>query len=87
VADSTVARLTFDSASATGSFSGSIDPSWSPDGKLIVFAAGTENDHDIFVMNADGSQRRQLTSGPANDRVPAWSPNGSLIAFSSTSNP
>ena len=77
-------RLTNDHVPGTTSFDGSIDPAWSPDGMQIVFAAGEENNHDLFVINADGTGRRQLTSGPANDRVPSWSPDGTTVAFSST---
>ena len=37
--------------------------------------------HDIWLMNADGSGKRRLTSGAARDRVPSWSPDGRTIAF------
>lgn len=36
-------------------------PAYSRDGKLITFVAGQENYRNIFVMNADGSNVRQLT--------------------------
>lgn len=36
---------------------------------------------EISVMNADGTERRDLTSGPAFDVYPAFSPNGAKIAF------
>lgn len=36
-------------------------PSYSRDGKLITFVAGQDNHRNIFVMNADGSNVRQLT--------------------------
>jgi len=36
-------------------------PIYSPDGKFISFASGREDDRNIYVMNADGSNVRQLT--------------------------
>jgi Tol biopolymer transport system component len=44
------------------------DPAWSPDGAKLVFA-GTDG---LFVMNADGSGRIRLTTGP--HHAPAWRP-------------
>ena len=54
------------------------DPAWSPDGQRIAFAFSTI---DIYVMDADGSNRRQLTQDPAPENQPAWSPDGTKIAF------
>lgn len=36
---------------------------------------------DLFTVRADGTDRRQLTSGPAKDANPSWSPDGTRIAF------
>ena len=53
--------------------------SWSPDGHQITFqdrpATGQPG---IYIVNADGSSRRFLTTGIQ----PAWSPDGSKILFS-----
>jgi Tol biopolymer transport system component len=58
--------------------------SWSPDGKRIVtrrVLAGTEN-NEVFVLDADGSNPRNLTNDPASyDGWPVWSPDGERIAF------
>jgi Tol biopolymer transport system component len=50
---------------------------------LIAFDSGG----DIFVSNADGTDRRQLTSGPAIDLLPTWSPDGTRLAFVSLFDP
>jgi Tol biopolymer transport system component len=54
-----------------------VDPAWSPDRTRIAFSRA---DH-VWVMNADGSNQQQLTSGAGEDH-PAWSPDGTKIAFS-----
>lgn len=52
-------------------------PSFSPDGKKIVFASkkqyGSRGETQIYVMDADGSNLRQITSS-GNNSAPSWSP-------------
>jgi Tol biopolymer transport system component len=58
-------------------------PAWSPDGRQIAFESTMDGDREIYVMNADGSNIRQLTHNTLWDEGPAWSPDGTKLAFSS----
>ena len=59
-----------------------LDPEYSRDGKLIVFSAEVNaNQQDLYLMNADGSAIRQLTSGTTSDRHPSFSLDGSQVVF------
>jgi Tol biopolymer transport system component len=56
---------------------------WSPDGRKLAFVSLRAGLPNVFVMNADGSERRNLSHGHdyENDYAPAWSPDGQRIAF------
>lgn len=55
-------------------------PAASPDGSRIAWAAGSEEDKNLWLMNADGSGKRQLSHGLLfGDAYPAWSPDGRRI--------
>jgi Tol biopolymer transport system component len=70
-------------------------PSYSRDGKLITFVAGQDNHRNIFVMNAGGSNLRQLThdynENPGENgknvvamrlnATPSFSPDGKRVIF------
>lgn len=59
-----------------------IHPAWSPDGRTIAFSGGRWNaDPAVYLMSADGSDVRRLTTVTLPNSSPAWSPDGRTIAF------
>jgi Tol biopolymer transport system component len=70
-------------------------PAWSPDGTRIAFSgydhegssSGGGANYDVYVMNAGGSDLRNLTKSAddvargASQGPPVWSPDGTMIAF------
>lgn len=60
------------------------DVRFSPDGQSIAFVSDRDGDLDVFVMDVDGGNARNVSDHPENDGFPSWSPDGSLIAFESS---
>jgi Tol biopolymer transport system component len=58
-------------------------PAYSSDGERIAYMSNADGDFDIYVVNLDRGERRQLTNAPDRDGTPAWSPDGQRIAFQS----
>jgi Tol biopolymer transport system component len=61
----------------------SVRPAWSPDGTRIAFQTSENNAYHVYVMAADGSNRRLISQLDNDDRHPAWSPDGSTLAVDS----
>lgn len=58
------------------------DPSLSPDGSKIAFHSNRGRTQ-IYVMDANGRNERQLTDAPGRNESPTWSPDGRQIVFMS----
>lgn len=56
-------------------------PAWSPDGTQIAFVSARSGNSEIYIMNADGTNVRQLTSSADLKLRPSWSPDQSTIVF------
>jgi Tol biopolymer transport system component len=48
------------------------DPAWSPDGAQIAFISARSGTPQVWAVNLDGSNLRQLTSGDQPARFPFW---------------
>lgn len=88
-ADGSNARVLFDGGTI------GVDPSspvWSQDGRRIAFAmkpagATDPNESEIYVMNADGTDVRRLTTAPGDDSHPHWSESGRIYFNSARATP
>src|SRR5262249_43556687 len=95
-ADGTNPRQITFSPSNTSSYNGEQWPTISPDGTKVAFLAtlnkAPDGSHpqEVYVVNADGSNLRQLTPFPASQNIDysqssmvglAWSPDSTTLAF------
>lgn len=77
-------------ASSAGGDSGKLvigelasNPAWSPSGDKILYQADADNVKQLFVVNADGTGKKQLTSGLVPHVGAQWSPDGTAIFYRS----
>jgi dipeptidyl aminopeptidase/acylaminoacyl peptidase len=78
-ADGSRRRLLVPNASSPTWSPGGLSPAWSPDGRQIAYSGRG----GIWVVRADGTGRRRLTTNPREglDSGPSWSPDGQRITF------
>lgn len=68
-----------------------IQPKWSPDGKWIVWSSQRNGNGDIFVMDPQGENLRQISGvrkdaiGQWDDREVSWSPDSKRVVYISRS--
>ena len=82
-----VARADGSKAQLTDGATINTNPAWSPDGTQLAYLSNQTGNTHLWVMDADGSNPRDLTpnvpgSGNVSNR-PAWSPDGTQIAYRS----
>ncbi len=65
----------------TTSTESDLNPRFSPDGSLIAYVSGPPGSSHIWVMNSDGSNKRQVTSDAGMQAWPEWSPDGSRLVY------
>ena len=56
-------------------------PSWSPDGRSLLFATGPSGHHVLAIAAVDGSSERVIELPAGDDLLPIFSPDGTRIAF------
>jgi Tol biopolymer transport system component len=60
----------------------SVEPRWSVNNQLVSMSLMSGSDLEVYVMNIDSAELRQLTSA-GNNGDPVWSPSGTRITFGS----
>jgi len=58
-----------------------LSPSWSPDGKNLVFVSFARGRPEIYVQNILNQQTRRVAAFPGLNGAPAWSPDGKYLAL------
>lgn len=57
-------------------------PNWAPDGQHILYQRVNNNKWDIWIMNKDGSNKNQVTTGEGDNTDASFSPDSQRIIFS-----
>ena len=57
-------------------------PSWSPNGRCVVYTSEAADNRDLWLMDVSGAAKRRLTTHPGFDGDPIWHPGGGQLLFS-----
>src|SRR6185295_8041062 len=58
-----------------------LNPTWSPDGRMIAFSGSVGGLTDLYLYDLEHKSLRRLTDDRFADLQPAWSPDGRVLAF------
>ena len=58
-----------------------VSPSWSPDGRYLVFVSDRAGHPDLYVLQPENEKIRRLTFEGSYNADPQWSPRGEAIAY------
>src|SRR6185436_9622588 len=66
---------------------GNFGPTWTPDGKRIIFSSNYTNprggNFDLYLINLDGSGLEQISRRPEFDGFPMFSRDGKFLIWAS----
>ncbi|MBN1305295.1 MAG: TolB family protein [Anaerolineales bacterium] len=63
-----------------------ITPSLSPDGKRLAFASNRDGSYNLYILDLQSGELRQVTNTPDYNAAPSWSPDMSWLAFETYTN-
>lgn len=56
-------------------------PSWSPDGKRLVFSSDRDGNREIYISDWDGANQTRITQNTVADDNPTWGNNNDELIF------
>lgn len=54
---------------------------WRPDGRAVAYLHDTDDGAEVWLMDADGGERRRVGAASGRPGAPVWSPDGSALAW------